>query len=429
LSLDTYEFDLFAFLLSKKQLSMFFTKIKLRHFRNDALRWGYKVLREHYKKYKSIPNLNIFKQELLKTTLSGDEKKVHFSVLKKAVRKRKIIDKRYVKDNIDKKIDREDILIALDKAVIEVDKENISGAKKGLIKALILGESDDDFPVINVFKDWKMRQIVRKKLSKIPIEQRFISTPFAPINFATYGIQQSEAATVAGLTGVGKSIMLGEFGLNSCLEGNNVLHFTLENTGEQTAQRYDSRLTRIKYDTIKLYEFDKSELGSFEKIFNIISPKMNSEIKIKETIRNKTDMVLVDMVIESLRQDGFNTQFLLLDSCDIMKGVGSNREYRLDRTSVYWDFKDYCKMKRLPGMTTTQLIKKAKGRKATTEDLSEAYDKARILDLVYIMSQTVEEEKRNFVDFAVNKNRDGATGAHIKLYKASEVMEFREIAA
>ena len=140
-------------------------------------------------------------------------------------------------------------------------------------------------------------------------------------------------------------------------------------------------------------------------------------------------MAYVDMVIESLKQEGFKTEFLLLDSCDIMKAIGEHRDYRLDRTEVYWDFKDYCKMKRLPGLSTTQLIKKVKGKRATTEDLSEAYDKARILDLVYIMSQTVEEEKRNFVDFAVNKNRDGATGAHIKLFKASEVMEFRELAA
>ena len=133
---------------------------------------------------------------------------------------------------------------------------------------LILNSSSrNEGEMIRVLRDWESRQVLRKELSKIPISKRFVSTPYKTINAVTNGIQISEAATIAGTTGMGKSIIAGEFGVNSLLEGLNVLHFTLENLASQTAARYDSRLSEIEYDTIKLYNFSKSQLLSFKKLF------------------------------------------------------------------------------------------------------------------------------------------------------------------
>ena len=103
------------------------------------------------------------------------------------------------------------------------------------------------------------------------------------------------------------------------------------------------------------------------------------------------------------------------------------KDYRLDRASIYWDFNDYCKIKRIPGLTTTQLKASTKGKRAGVEDLSEAYDKARILDIIYLASQTVEEEKNNIVDFTLGKNRDGVSGIGVKLFKDLSKMRFLEI--
>ncbi len=247
------------------------------------------------------------------------------------------------------------------------------------------------------------------------------------MNIVTQGIQKAEGATIAGLTGLGKSILAGEFGVNSLLETLNVLHFTLENTAEQTAQRYDSRLSEIEYDTIKLYKFNKAEMDQFTSTFKGLLTSYKNDVVVKEIVGEETDIIAVDNTIENLKLDGFNIDFLIIDSCDIMKATKNFSDWRLDRTSIYWDFKFYCKAKRLPGLTTTQLIRSVKGRLGTVEDLAEAYDKARILDLVYIASQTKEDFKSNLITFSLDKNRDGPGGISIKLFKDSAKMKFIEI--
>lgn len=427
MSLEALESDMLSiFLKDKKKFVKFSRRLNEKHFRNEVMRWTFMVLKNYFERYRRLPTIEIFKNELMKSSMPSNDKKIYFSMIKKLLKKKTKLSLKYLKDNIEDKIEKEDLLLAIEESVRNIEKKDIDSARKKLLKTL-MSEKEEDIPVIDLLKDWKSRQMIRKKLKQIPVKKRFISTPYSAINSISHGIQISEAATVGGLTNVGKSIMMGEFGANSLLEGLNVLHFTLENTGEQTAQRYDSRLTTVKYDILKLYDFKKSEKRQFEEIFDALYSALDNDIKIQETSRKEADFSYIDKKIQALKYDGFDTEFLIIDSCDIMKSLTPFKEYRLDRASIYWDFKDYCKIKRLPGLTSTHLGKDSKGRIATMEDLAEAYDKARILDMVYIMSQTVEDEKNNIVRFTLNKNRDGPVGATVDLFRDSSKMRFLEI--
>ena len=427
MGLKSFEADLLSVLLKdKKKFLKFSTKLKEKHYKNKAFKWTYKVLGEHYSKYGELPTIEVFRNELLKTSFPIEKKKTYYSAIRKLYKRKPKTSIKYIEESVDEKISQEEFLIAVDKSLKKMEEDGIGSAKKELIGRVLRGE-DREGDIIRVLKDWEIRQKLRKEMKKIPIHKRFISTPYGAINKVTSGIQISEAATVAGLSSQGKSIIAGEFGVNSLLGGINVLHFTLENTAEQTAQRYDTRISDIEYDTIKYYKFSKIQIESFRKIFRALVSSYENDVVIKETVKDETDIAFVDKIIEFLRLDGFNTEFLIIDSCDIMKSMSRYKEYRLDRASIYWDFKMYCKAKRIPGLTTTQLAKATKGREPTIEDLAEAYDKARILDIVYIMSQTEEEEKSDIFSFIVGKNRDGPTGARIKLWRNSSKMKFLEL--
>ena len=428
MSFPSFEADLLSvFLKDKKKYIKFSSRIRKDHFRNDVFKWVYEVLGNYYQKFKGLPTLSVFKEELLKTSFSEDKKK-HYLVLIRKLFKRKIKTPiKYLESNISKKIEKEEVLIAIEKSLKRIEKGDLSSAKKGLLRDLILNKDGPDDRTIRILRDWKLRQIARKELKKIPFNKRFISTPYPLINSVTHGIQVSEGATVAGVTGHGKSIVAGEFGANSLLDGLNVLHFTLENLAEQTAQRYDSRLSEVEYDTIKFYDFSKKQLAHFKKIFKILSSGMSNDVVIKETVKDNTDIVFVDKTIETLKLEGFNTEFLIIDSCDLMSSTKKYDSYRLERASIYWDFKFYLKLKRLPGLTTTQLKSSSRYKKSTSEDLAEAYDKARILDIVYILSQTEEQEKDSILDFTVDKNRDGPKGTRISLYKDFAKMRLLEL--
>ena len=427
MSLQAFESDLIStFLRNRNKFIRFSRGLKPEHFRNEVFRWMYEVILNYSRKYKAQPTYEVIKSELMKTSLNSSDKKLYLNTIRNTFKKRTKVSTKYLEDNIRDKVDKEEFITAIEKTIRNIEKDDISIAKKELLKSLILGKADE-FSIISVLRDWEKRQLVRKKLSKLSMLERFVPTPYHTMNVVTRGIQLSESATIAGLTGVGKSIMIGEFGANALLEGLNVLHFPLENTGEQTASRYDSRLSEIEYDTLKFYKFTKEEKERFQKTFRAICAKLTNDVKIQETLRNKTDFAFIDETLESLSYNGFKTDLLLIDSCDIMKSMLNFKEYRLDRASVYWDFKDYCKMKRLPGLTTTQFKVEVRSRRPTTEDLAESYDKARILDIVYLMSQTEEEVKDGIVKLILGKNRDGPTGTEINLWKDSEKMRFLEV--
>ena len=428
MSLKAFESDLmFMMMRNRNKYIKFSKKINPDHWENDIFRWAYVVLKAYFKKYKKLPTLEVYKNELLKTSMETSNKKIYYKVIKKMYQKKSKSSSKYIEDNITEHLSKRNFLKAIGNAVENIEKSDISNIKKKLLTNIILDETTSENNTVRVLKDWKSRQILRKQLKNIPLEKRFISTPYSIINAATQGIQVTEAATIAGLTSVGKSALSHEFGLNSLLEGLNVLHFPLENTKDQTAQRYDSRMTEVKYDTIKLYNFNKAELTNFEKTFEAISSSLKNDVVIKELHRNSTDIMAIDNEVELLKIDGFDTEFIIIDSCDIMAASSKFDSYRLDRASIYWDFKDYCKIKKIPGLTTTQLKATAKWKRAGVEDLAEAYDKARILDIVYLVSQTKEEFKDNIVDFTVGKNRDGIDGIGVKLFKDLSKMRFLEI--
>ena len=427
MALSSFEADLLSvFLKNRKKYLKFSVKIKKKHFRNEILRWTYEILGDYFSRFKSLPTIKVFKEELLKTSFSSEKKKQYFIVIRKLYSRKVKTSLKYMEENVEKKINQEEFLVAIDKSLRNIEKGNIAEAKKGLLTNLILNTPNEG-EMVRVLRDWEARQVLRKELSKIPLEKRFISTPYQKINIVTQGIQVSEAATVAGLTGMGKSIVVGEFGVNSLLEGLNVLHFTLENMAEQTAQRYDSRITEVEYDTIKLYKFNKSQLDHFRKVFKALSSGMKNDVVIKETVKDETDIILVDKTVELLKLDGFKTEFLIIDSCDLMSATQNYDSYRLDRASIYWDFKFYLKTKRLPGLTTTQLKSTSKFKISTVEDLAEAYDKARILDLVYIMSQSKEQIKDDVVTFSLDKNRDGPGRVSLDLYQDFSKMRSLEV--
>lgn len=428
MSLKAFESDLmFMMMRNRKKYIKFSKKINPDHWENDIFGWASIVIKDYFKRYKKLPTLGVYKNELLKTSMETSNKKIYYSVIKKVYKRKTKSSFKYIEDNINDHLSKRSFLKAIGTAVENIEKSDINSIKKKLLTNIILDEDSSENNTVRVLKDWKARQVLRKQLKKIPLEKRFISTPYSVINAATQGIQVTEAATIAGLTSIGKSALTHEFGLNSLLEGLNVLHFPLENTKDQTAQRYDSRITEIKYDTIKLYNFNKSELVNFEKTFEAIASSLKNDVVIKELHRNKTDILAINNEVELLKIDGFDVEFIIIDSCDIMAASSRFDSYRLDRASIYWDFKDFCKIKRIPGLTTTQLKVTAKWKRAGVEDLAEAYDKARILDIVYLVSQTKEEFKDNVVDFTVGKNRDGIDGVGVKLFKDLSKMRFLEI--
>ena len=84
MAFSTFEADLLStFLKNRKKYVKFSVKIRGKHFRSEILRWTYEVLGNYFSKYKDLPTIKVFKEELLKTSFSSEKKKQYFLVIKK----------------------------------------------------------------------------------------------------------------------------------------------------------------------------------------------------------------------------------------------------------------------------------------------------------------------------------------------------------
>ena len=165
MSLDVFEADLVAtFLKSKKKFIKFSGRMKEDHLRNVILKFTYKIILEYFSKYKKIPTISVFRNELLKTTFSSEEKRRYYNVIKKLYSRKIKTSLKYIEENVNNKIEEANLLLAIEKSLVEIDRGNLSRAKKELTKRIILGETNPE-DMQRVLRDWEARQVIRKELS------------------------------------------------------------------------------------------------------------------------------------------------------------------------------------------------------------------------------------------------------------------------
>jgi hypothetical protein len=110
-----------------------------------------------------------------------------------------------------------------------------------------------------------------------------------------------------------------------------------------------------------------------------------------------------------------------------MQPVNKVNDKRLQQSSIYWEVKSVLKEKNCIGLMTTQLKQGANDDNPLAEDLSESYDKARLLDFLMVISRNKTQKANNEATLAVVKNRDGKTQTEFTTISTRfEIMSFEE---
>lgn len=216
------------------------------------------------------------------------------------------------------------------------------------------------------------------------------------------GSGKGELLCVVGSSGAGKSHFLTMIGANALREGKNVLHYTFELSETAVGIRYDSNLCDIdsnevmdrKEEVIKFYE--ENRLG---------------RLFIKEYPTNTASVYTIRSHIERLDLKGFKPDIVIIDYADIMRSSRQFDSLRHELKLVYEELRGLAMELSIPIWTASQSNKEgANAEVIDMTNMSEAYGKAMICDVIVSVSRRPHEKAGGWGRLYIAKNRAGRDG-------------------
>ena len=216
------------------------------------------------------------------------------------------------------------------------------------------------------------------------------------------GLGRGEIGVITAPTGVGKSHFLIHVGCEALRVGKNVIHYTFELSERAAGLRYDSNLCDIpsnevidrKEEVIKMY--DDSDLG------RLIIKEYPTGSATVTTIRNHIEKLLLKSFVPSL---------IIIDYADIMRSSRRYDSLRHELKLIYEELRNLSMDMNLPIWTASQANRDAANASVVgLENMSEAYGKAMVADVVLSLSRKPMEKASGCGRLFVAKNRAGRDG-------------------
>jgi replicative DNA helicase len=191
-------------------------------------------------------------------------------------------------------------------------------------------------------------------------------------------------------------------GANAMKNGKNVLHYTFELTEYAVGLRYDSNLCNINSNEVQ----DRKE-EIIEKYQNMDLGKLI----IKEYPTGSASVVTLRNHVEKLLLKGFVPNLIIIDYADIMKSTKSYDSLRHELKLVYEELRNFAMDLNIPIWTASQANRdSANSEIVGLENMSEAYGKAMVADVVISLSRKANEKAQGSGRLFVAKNRAGRDG-------------------
>jgi len=198
----------------------------------------------------------------------------------------------------------------------------------------------------------------------------------------------------------------------------NVVHFVLEGLTEETTMKIQSRLSGIPYAKIYKDELTPEELKLLEKVNRLAKGRLRVV-----PMNNKWDYTTLDVEskLKELERKGFKADLTVIDYGDLLKGRTSfsSSEKRHEQTEVFRDLKKIAMSRSTAMWTASQAVRPKdapeKEYLLRSKDISESYEKVRIVDFVATINQTPKEKKLGIIRFHADLYRNNDCDKTIRL--------------
>jgi replicative DNA helicase len=355
---------------------------------------------DYFSKYKSFPTM-----PLLITIIKEDFQNNNDTILRDQIieylhrmkTNPDLGDIDYVKEKSLEFCKRQVFKEALEKSVKMIQTENYDSVLSIMKDAISSGMPSSQGH--NFFDDMEAR-FVKINRQAVPTGLRRLDEK----DILRGGLGRGEIGVVTAPTGVGKSHFLVAMGANAMRHGKNVIHYTFELTETDVGLRYDSNLCNIasnevldrKDEVINYYKDNGSELG---------------RLVIKEYPTGTATVNTLRSHIEKLMLKGFIPQLVVVDYADVMRSSRKMDSLRHELKLVYEELRNLSMDLGIPVWTASQANRDAANSEVVgLENMSEAYGKAMVADIVLSLSRKPTEKALGTGRLFVAKNRAGRDG-------------------
>ena len=216
------------------------------------------------------------------------------------------------------------------------------------------------------------------------------------------GLGCGEIGVIIAPTGAGKSHFLVQVGAEALRRGKNVIHYTFELSEHAVGIRYDSNLCNISSnDVIDRKDFIINEYKSME-LGRLIIKEYPTGSATVLTIRNHIEKLLLKSFVPSL---------IIIDYADIMRSTRKYDSLRHELKLIYEELRNLSMDFNIPIWTASQANREASSSAVVgLENMSEAYGKAMVADVVLSLSRKPLEKSEGIGRLFVAKNRAGKDG-------------------
>ena len=230
------------------------------------------------------------------------------------------------------------------------------------------------------------------------------------------GLGRGEIGVVTANTGVGKSHWLVAMGCNAMRAGKNVLHYTFELTEHAVGLRYDSNLCGMPSNQVQ----DKKE-----EVLKVYEEQDLGRLIIKEYPTGSASTITIRNHIEKLMLKGFTPSVIIIDYADIMRSTKSYDSLRHELKLIYEELRNLAMDLNIPVWTASQANREsAQSDIVGLENMSEAYGKAMVADVVISISRKAMEKSTGHGRLFIAKNRAGRDGLVFPIHIDTAMSKF-----
>ena len=191
-------------------------------------------------------------------------------------------------------------------------------------------------------------------------------------------------------------------GANALREGKSVLHYTFELSETAVGIRYDSNLCDIDSNDV---------MDRKEEIIKFYNENRLGRLFIKEYPTNTATIYTLKTHIERLDLKGFKPDIIIIDYADIMRSSRQFDSLRHELKLVYEELRGMAMELSVPIWTASQSNKEgANSEIIDMTNMSEAYGKAMICDVIVSVSRRPHEKAGGWGRLYIAKNRAGRDG-------------------
>lgn len=378
--------------------------VSAHHFESAELEWVWQRVSE-------LPPGEKYSQKLLatqiRTAFTDPDKALDHLKLAKKLMTRKVAHARASLDQLRKFVTYRTLHGGIEKAIKSMERGDVDAAEDALFRASRI-RSDTTYQSEDWISGIEARMKRREELAQDP--DRGYRVPVGVSKLDTIlggGMKPGDMLVMAALTGVGKSHAAIHSAYLAAIHGIPTLLLDTENGMEIEFNRLDAKFMGAASDRLEKYDLTKAELDKLAVKLAKVKKRLSNMLKVVHVPPRHASTRTVEQALDDMALEGRAAKYAVIDCGDHLKPSDRDKEKRLDTANAFWELKSIADEYEIPMMVTAQLNKEAQNRIASGENLSEAYDKARIASIVVTQNESRREAAEGRQRWFLAKSRGG----------------------